>query len=883
MIIQLYNGKKDNTGSEIDITAALRTITDGPELKQKTIALRKAIEDKINFTGTDADWKANTDKLNLLIDKIKGNLPAVTWSGTFTKRSITGIKEYSQLICLDIDKLHEKLFTQIRKEICEDPHTHICFTSPSGNGIKLIVKVVGTADQHKDFFLTVQSHFEKYFIFKIDPSGKDVSRLCFLCHDADLFINDNSKPFVLLPTANDQPPTTVKPLTKKEGLELQNSDTWNEGPDDFYSVLYFTDKFKTYTAGSRNEYIFLFANNCNRKGFSESDTLSFCTAHFIDIDAKEVTATVKSAYQHHVNEHAKYAKKFNTTGKAISAKSGDINNAQQHKSHAPNTPANLQGKPGTKPTDSSNKIQLSANGTTAKPITFWTEYTITKGKGKDKHDEVRHKINRSLFAKFLLNYGYHLINTSDKGFAYQLCYSQGNIVEPVEPVQIKKFILDYCIDNTLDYVEEMVREKTSLFDMKELNGLYHKKIQVKKDTQDESYFYFKNYWVAVSKEKITTYKYDELGEYNIWRGNKLDREFTVLPSDDFMNAEFAEFVSLVSWNPGNEDEKDFTQELIAERFSSHTTGLGFLLDGYKHPSDRAALVFLDHKISEKGERHGRTGKSMYAKACSFLKVTRNINGDEYNPQYQFKHEQITADAQIVNFNDMKPNFDMGSIYGIIADDYTVIRRNNGYVSFTYENSPKVCISMNAFPKGEGSSNEGRSNVLEFSDFFNQTNTPYKHFGHGFFSSAWDADEWNRFDNFLLWCVQKYKQDCFIKYPKANIEERKLKGEVDEVFIDYLDELPRNTEHNKDEVLEKIRAKLQKAWGGGKPVSSNSLTRWIKRYCKTRGVFFNPHKAEGKRDMRHEKGELVEYITIATTANWKPEENTNTQTIQTTLL
>lgn len=74
--------------------------------------------------------------------------------------------------------------------IKKDAHCYIIFISPSGTGIKVVFKVAGTAAQHKDYFLSIEQYFLRKYKIAIDPSGKDVNRLCFLSADPYCVFNE---------------------------------------------------------------------------------------------------------------------------------------------------------------------------------------------------------------------------------------------------------------------------------------------------------------------------------------------------------------------------------------------------------------------------------------------------------------------------------------------------------------------------------------------------------------------------------------------------------------------------------------------------------------------------------------------------------------------
>ena len=118
-------------------------------------------------------------------DGLKKNLPAVIWSGTFKgARKDAHIDAYSHLIVLDIDKCG----TEEKARVMQDKYVFAAWISPSGNGVKALVKV--ETSRHRDHFRALKRRFPL-----IDPSGVNPSRLCFESYDADLYLNEASEVF----------------------------------------------------------------------------------------------------------------------------------------------------------------------------------------------------------------------------------------------------------------------------------------------------------------------------------------------------------------------------------------------------------------------------------------------------------------------------------------------------------------------------------------------------------------------------------------------------------------------------------------------------------------------------------------------------------------
>jgi hypothetical protein len=117
--------------------------------------------------------------------KLKQTLPCICWSGIFSKRKAESLQEKSGLICLDYDKVED--LQGKKQELINDEYTFAVFISPSGNGLKQLVKVDVGGDHSSQFLALEQAYPE------IDPSGKDISRICFHSYDPEIYINEKSK------------------------------------------------------------------------------------------------------------------------------------------------------------------------------------------------------------------------------------------------------------------------------------------------------------------------------------------------------------------------------------------------------------------------------------------------------------------------------------------------------------------------------------------------------------------------------------------------------------------------------------------------------------------------------------------------------------------
>jgi hypothetical protein len=234
--------------------------------------------------------KSLAEKKEEAYNKAKKSLPAFTPSGKFVGgRKLEFLTEYSKFIILDIDKLTASELQKSKSIAAQSEFTYACFISPSGNGLKILIKIDTPKTEHKETFLKVQAHYEDILKLEIDKSGKDVTRLCFYSWDENLYLNENASVFASDAKQSCQTePVSVYPLTTATETATDYDAIYNH-------CVNFTEKKVQFVNGSRNVFVHQLACNLNRKGISLHEALGYILTDF-GYDEKEVTQAVNSAY-----------------------------------------------------------------------------------------------------------------------------------------------------------------------------------------------------------------------------------------------------------------------------------------------------------------------------------------------------------------------------------------------------------------------------------------------------------------------------------------------------------------------------------------------------------------------------------------------------------
>lgn len=121
----------------------------------------------------------------------KMSLPIVLWSGTFNKRADNELVEHSGFIVLDFDHID---IEQGKTQVGSDQYVRACWVSPSGDGLKALVKV-SNPERHRDHFRAIKAYFSKTYGLEVDETGINESRACFESYDPDIIIKDTSDSF----------------------------------------------------------------------------------------------------------------------------------------------------------------------------------------------------------------------------------------------------------------------------------------------------------------------------------------------------------------------------------------------------------------------------------------------------------------------------------------------------------------------------------------------------------------------------------------------------------------------------------------------------------------------------------------------------------------
>jgi len=664
--------------------------------------------------------------------ELKKQLPAICFSGTFNKRTDASLLEHSGLICLDFDGYtKQKELLQDKENLSKNKYVFSVFISPSGNGLKVLVKIPADAENHTMYFNSLEKYFNSAYF---DKTSKNLSRVCYESYDPLIAINENSS---IWDKIEEPEYTEVSRTRDKATIPITDENKIVE-----ILVKWWEKKYPMHE-GQRNQNAYVLAMAFNDFGINKS-LASYVINQFAtdDFTLREIGTTIDSAYRHTANFGTKYyedEERINTIKaklrRGVSKK--EIRIQLQDSNLESETIESVLNK-----VEEENAMQ-----------TFW-----------DRNDRGVIKIVHVQFKQFLEDNGFYKY-CPEGGKNYIFVKVTNNLIDHTSEKEIKDFVLTHLLELDDIGVYNYFADNTRFFKEEFLSLLSTIEIYFIADTKDASYLYYKNCAVKISKEGIITLDYLDLGGY-VWKDHVIDRNFNICSVTE--RCDFKKFVSNI--NGGDE-----------QRVKSMESTLGFLMHGYKNLSFCPAIILNDEVISDNPE--GGTGKGLLMNALSKMKKLVVIDGKSFAFERSFAYQLVSADTQILCFDDVRKHFDFERLFSVVTEGLTLEKKNKDAIKIPFSRSPKIAITTNYAIKGAGNSFARRKWELELHQYYTKEFTPLDEFGKLMFGD-WNDEDWCEFDNYMIGCLTNYIKTGLVKSKFVNLKIRQLSAETCHEFIEW---------------------------------------------------------------------------------------------------
>jgi len=725
--------------------------------------------------------------------KYKTDLPGFCFSGVFSTRSKIGLKKHSGLLVLDFDNFETKQDALDYKDsICDLPYVFACFISPSALGLKALVKIPPSEQDHVKYYNAIFNHLNTKYL---DKSGKDVSRFCFESYDPDIYINTNCETWLDKEEEEEENigisvENVVVPLTSEHEI-INRLQTW-------FDKKYGANK------GSRNSNLFKYAMALHDFGISKSVSESHLKQYAQqDFNETEIQNIINSAYR---RSPENFGSKFFEDHKMRTKIEKQVRDGKNNKQ--------IQKKLNTKIDDLDEivdniKEDLEVNE-------FW--YYDDKNKIKLSPHKYKFYLEQNNFLKYF---------PTDSG-TFTFIKKEQNLIEETNEKRIKDYVLDDLMSREeIGYKPyDFMAGNPGYFNINYLSMLKSADIKLKEDTKDACYLYYRNCAVKVTKDSVQEIDYLDLDGY-VWKNQIIDRDFTPI---DHHQSEFRKFVWLVS----GQDK---------ERYKSFRSVIGYLLHSFKTSSKNKAIIFNDETISE--NPNGGSGKGLFWNALGKMKKVSMIDGKTFTFEKSFPYQTVSSDCQILVFDDVKKNFSFESLFSVITEGITLEYKGQDAIKIPVEHSPKILITTNYTVGGVGGSHERRKFEVEMSSYFGVHHTPEDEFNHMLFDD-WDDEEWKAFDSYMINCVQNYLKTGLVKHEFQNLDVRKFIKETNMEFYEWVKSeetyLPANkTRLYKSSLYDQFIQDYPDYGGGKYKLTQKSFKKYLDKYAD----FMNYEITDGK--------------------------------------
>jgi len=713
-------------------------------------------------------------------DKLKNNLPCIIFAGTFNERNSSSLQKHSGLMVVDFDKYPstEVMYQQLEL-LKSNPHFVLLFISPSGKGIKGVIKVCDdlTKDTHPKVFKEFYKKFEyEYF----DISNCNVDRICFESYDPNIYVNMEAQifePILKDEGFNVSERTPLVPITDEDKI-ITKIMSWNWSKD--------------FVEGERNSYIFDLAGAFCEYGISQYNCEMYILNNVVigEFSEQEAKTTIKSAYKKR-NFDTKYFENY----EKINSIKVDLK----------------RGK----------KEVIEKYGITEgtfdeiKEVAEHDDFWCYTDKNKLKIDNLKYKL-------FLERNGFKKYFQSDAQKASWIYVSSNKVVE-TSAEKIKDFVLNYLLERNEWDVWNYCASFQNIFSETYLSMIESVELLMLQDTKTKSYIAFENGILEVTKDTTRLVDFIDVDGY-VWKSQIIPRDYVHL--EQYEN-EYATFIKNIS------NSEPLPIECV----------IGYLLSTYKNKMNNKAIILNDEVISENPE--GGTGKGLFVQGLRQIRKVSILDGKTFDDKKSFPYQTVSPETQVLVFDDVKQNFDFESKFSLVTEGMTLERKNKDAIKLKVEESPKLVISTNYAIKGEGNSHDRRRFEIEFAQYYGKALTPYDEFDRQLFDD-WELNDFQRFDNYMVYCLQCYLKLGLVPQNAKNIKMRKFIAETSMEFLEWIKDIE-NVPHN--DRLEKSLYYINftneyqdfKKW-----LTNKKFNIWVQKYCNFIGAEYLNGNSNGFR-------------------------------------
>lgn len=680
-----------------------------------------ALPDVVKAIGCQKSKKL-TEAVRKIADEEESNkfkrkyFDYVTFSGTFNTRANSQLIDYSGYMVIDIDDtnpamVREKLLNQTYFDIA------LMFTSPRGYGVKVVVAST-TADEHKQVFEMYKRCLNNKLGVKVDSSGSDIARACFIAYDEEVYYNPNIK-FRKIEDCWEEPaPISETPLyttTQTNAMQYEGLSPF----DDF---------------NNRGDVLSLLEAHGWRRCETKANNIRFTRPGKTSGVSADFRLSDKLFYVFTSNSVFEPQKGYNPTQVFTLLNYGTLNTEAY--------------------SNASKQLQEMGYGEQKVIPSPYTTHTrsVKEESGALNFYTDSYKITASHLAQYFNHDGF--IRISEPGNdAITIIKNNNKILKP----------FNYKTD-TISYLTEQIAHPEKKADLENLLVSKRNTIQnswellqgepynLHRDTKDAIYLPFKNGVCKITKKGIemVDYKSKEIAFFIDNLASQKHNFETV----DISKRGIGDFEKFLIYAIVGRETQELTQNELTDVKAFYSM-IGYLISNYKNPAQSPAVILSDEGADDEARRGGR-GKSLLVDAITKVRGSKFRDGAKFETGYRHVYADLEKYHDIYILDDVKAGFNFNDLYTDITGDITAERKGLHAVTISFADAPKFVITTNWAVRHDRDADSTNRRFVEykFSHYWNIDHTPESYFGKRFFDD-WNSAEWQLFYEFLIACSMQF--------------------------------------------------------------------------------------------------------------------------------
>jgi len=539
---------------------------------------------------------------------------------------------------------------------------------------------------------------------------------------------------------------------------------------------------------------------------------------------------------------------------------------------------------------------------TALPYQFWrVEYLPKKGGGY----KTAYYVKNTRLYNFLGKNGFARLEIENEKDGYIYIQIENNIVRQIKANDVKNYVHEFLKSKKLDEdLRDMFYRSTQLGDTS-MSNLPIIEIDFTDYDKDTQYFFFKNYTIKVTAGKIEEFKPGKIDRY-VWEDEVIDHkmepdkpQFKINKDKDgqwdisikkkdnpFFN--YLINTSRIHWRKELEDQlqgkkaeernaylKKHQFDIAGPNLSpeerkeqkAHLVNkiyaLGYLLHRYRDPSRPWAVFAMDSRVSDDGESHGGSGKSICFKAPRLFMKSVTLDGRKPDlTKDQFLYENVNRHTDYILVDDANQYLNFQFFFSALTGELTVNPKNNRRFEMAFEDVPKFALTSNFVVRNLDSSTVRRLLYVVFSDyyhknangFYEEDRTVADEFGKNIVHKDYTDDEWNDFYSFMIQCCQFYLNHSKIEPPMDNVHKRNLISIMGNAFHEWADVYFSEDAGTLNDFVIRVDAFEDFKKGTRSNWTSQKFGKAIHAWCEYYGYELNP------KDYHNDQGRIIRKVT-----------------------